>query len=60
MGITQRQIDKLRKQTAIGSNFNYKGVRGRVCEKYKNFVVIEKPQGYKECFRWSELLTSDK
>ena len=57
MGITTEQIEKLKKSMPIGSRFEFRKVAGRVVEKHKNFVVIERDSGYKECFKWIEMLT---
>lgn len=59
MGITKKQIQDYKNSLTIGSTFRFHKVTGRVVEKHKYFVVIERTEGYRECFCWSELLATD-
>ena len=56
MGITQRQISELRDSISVGDRFEFRRVTGRVYEKHRHFVVIERDEGYRECFKWIDML----
>ena len=57
VGITQVAIQKKRDSIKIGDHFAFRGLVGRVVEKYKHFCVVEKPQGYVECMTWIDMCT---
>ena len=57
MGITKKQIQELQNSMSIGSRFEFCGVTGRVTDKYKHFVVVERDNGYRECFKWIDMLS---
>lgn len=60
MGIEEKQILTLKNSISVGDRFEFRGVTGRVYAKHKNFVVIEKESGLKECFRWIEMLIAGR
>lgn len=49
------KVERKRKQGQKGRTVSYYQ-EGKIKEMHKNFVVVEFPKGYRECFRRNEIV----
>ena len=60
IGITEKQINNAKEFYTPGMPFVYNGIHGTVIKPYNHFLLVMMPNGYRECFCWTELLATDR